>query len=81
MLWDKAIDLLRWSLREGQLKPGDDDECLRERHEDDRSLNPHVNAVWSRLVDVVLQHTSVSHGDGDEEKAGEDPGDGVKVDL
>jgi hypothetical protein len=75
-------DRLRWSLRECQFKPGDNDECLREDHEDvSRSLNLHVNAVWSRVVDVVLQHTSVRYGDGNEEKADEDSGGEIEVNL
>jgi hypothetical protein len=61
----KRGDNLRlWCLRESQLKTCDDDEGFREGDEDVAGrLNPDVDTLWGRVVDVMLQDGGVDHGE------------------
>lgn len=77
-----TADLLLRRLRKRQLQTSNNDKCLGERDEDvTRCLDPDVDTLGRRVIDVVLEHACVHHGDGRKHETHEDTGSRVKVDL
>ena len=65
-----------------QLQTGNDDKSFGKCHDDvSRCLDPDVNAIGRRLVDVMLEHTCIRHGDGGHDETSCHPQDGAEVDL
>lgn len=40
-----------------------------------------MDTLWRRVIDVVLEHARVNHGDGRKHEAHEDTGSRVEIDL
>lgn len=65
-----------------QLQASDDHECFGKRNQYvSWSLDPNMNAVGRRVVNVMLKHSCVYHRDGGHDKAGSHLQDRAEIDL